>query len=102
MKKRLAALMAAVCLMFFAGNVITTQAAVNAVQLPCDECGAPTIQHGEHAGHWYTTVNVILLDGSVGKCTEFVSIDRTYYTCTVDGHTFHKDYESRTHSVEHK
>lgn len=103
--------MAVVSLVFFAGNVIITQAAVHAEQQPCKICKGPTVQHGEHiadssGSHLVDTGFRVGSEPITQVCYWSYTIDRTYYSC-VDGHpTFYedvrKDYHSSSYCPERK
>lgn len=78
--------MAVVSLVFFAGNVIITQAAVNAEQQFYKICKGPTVQHGEHiadssGSHLVDTGFRVGSEPITQVCYWSYTIDRTYYSC---------------------
>lgn len=103
MKKSFAALMAVVCLAFFVGDAITSQAAVNATSKPCETCGATMIQHGEHIDHGSGS-HLVDTGFRVGNepimeiCKWGYSVDRTYYTCPSGHATIYVDAREEYHS----
>lgn len=89
--------MAIVCLAFFVGDAITSQAA----ECTHEGCNETIIQHGENLSHWTVTREVTLRNGMTAKCIEGISLDRTYYTCPVHG-TWSEDIATiMSHSIDH-
>lgn len=97
MKKCLAALVAVLCLTFFAGNMVSQAAPTG----HCGTCNAVSIQHGEHLTN-YTEAHTVTVKGEQVTCYKTFSLDRTYYTCPNGHGTTYVDIPTLlSHSINH-
>lgn len=101
MKRKMALLMAVVCLVFWDGGITTFAAGGEYINF-CSNCGAALRSSRQHLDHW-TVVHVFKDNqGNSITCYEYHSIDRNVKDCPNGHGVFWADKEEETvhHSVE--